>query len=139
MALLRVANLCKSYHITKTQKQDVLKGIDIEFKSGDLVALLGESGCGKSTFINILGGLDTDYTGSVVIKGEFIRDFSEKQMDDYRKKRVGLIFQNYNLISHMNIVENVEIAMSMSDIDKKTREERALDLLRMVGLDAYYA
>lgn len=80
MALLRVANLCKSYHITKTQKQDVLKGIDIEFKSGDLVALLGESGCGKSTFINILGGLDTDYTGSVVIKGEFIRDFSEKQM-----------------------------------------------------------
>ena len=137
MALLKVSNLKKSYNITKTQKQDVLKGIDIEFKSGDLVALLGESGCGKSTLINILGGLDMDYTGSVVIKGDFIRDFTEKQMDDYRKKRVGLIFQNYNLISHMTIKENIEIAMTMSDISKETRHERANDLLKMIGLLDY--
>jgi len=134
MALLRVANLRKSYNITKTQKQEVLKGVDIEFKSGDLVALLGESGCGKSTFINILGGLDTDYSGSVIIKGAFIRDFSEKEMDDYRKKKVGLIFQNYNLISHMNLLENVEIAMAVSDIVPEVRQERAMDLLKMVGL-----
>ena len=134
MALLKIANLKKSYYITKTQKQDVLKGVDIEFKSGDLVALLGESGCGKSTLINILGGLDMDYTGSIVIKGDYIRDFSEKQLDDYRKKRVGLIFQNYNLIGHSTIIENVELAMSISDIDEKTRKERALDLLKLVGL-----
>lgn len=137
MALLRIANLKKSYNITKTQKQEVLKGINAEFKAGEIVALLGESGCGKSTLINILGGLDTDYTGSVVIKGDFIRDFSEKQMDDYRKKRVGLIFQNYNLISHMSIFRNVEIAMTVSDIDKKTREKRAMSLLRLVGLADY--
>ena len=137
MALLKVSNLKKSYNITKTQKQDVLKGIDVEFKSGDLVALLGESGCGKSTLINILGGLDMDYTGSVVIKGDFIRDFTEKQMDDYRKKRVGLIFQNYNLISHMTIKENIEIAMTMSDISKETRSERTDDLLKMIGLLDY--
>ncbi len=134
MALLRITNLKKSYNITKTQKQDVLKGIDIEFKSGDLVALLGESGCGKTTLINILGGLDMDYTGSIVIKGDYIRDFSEKELDDYRKKRVGLIFQNYNLIGHMTILENVELAMTISDIDEKVRKERALDLLKMVGL-----
>ncbi|MGD9901266.1 MAG: ATP-binding cassette domain-containing protein [Spirochaetales bacterium] len=134
MSLLKISNLKKSYKITKTEKQDVLKGVNIEFKSGDLVALLGESGCGKSTLINILGGLDTDYTGSVVIKGDFIRDFDEKQMDDYRKKRVGLIFQNYNLIKHMTVLENVEIAMAMSNIEKKTREERAMDLLKLVGL-----
>ncbi len=134
MALLRVANLKKSYKITKTQKQDVLKGIDIEFKSGDLVALLGESGCGKSTLLNILGGLDNDYSGSIVIKDDFIRDFSEKQMDDYRKKRVGLIFQNYNLIPHMTIKENVEIVMSMSGIKSKIRSKRAMELLKMMGL-----
>ena len=137
MALLRIANLKKSYNITKTQKQDVLKGVNAEFKAGEIVALLGESGCGKSTLINILGGLDTDYTGSVVIKGDFIRDFSEKQMDDYRKKRVGLIFQNYNLISHMSIFRNVEIAMTVSNIDKKVREKRTMSLLRLVGLADY--
>ena len=137
MALLKIANLKKSYNITKTQKQQVLKDVDIEFKSGDLVALLGESGCGKSTLINILGGLDTDYTGSIVIKGDFIRDFDEKQMDDYRKKRVGLIFQNYNLIPHMTIKENIEIAMTLSAIDEKTTDERAMDLLKMIGLAKY--
>jgi ABC-type lipoprotein export system ATPase subunit/ABC-type antimicrobial peptide transport system permease subunit len=137
MSLLRITNLKKSYFITRTQKQEVLKGVNIEFKSGDLVALLGESGCGKSTLINILGGLDMDYTGSIVIKGDYIRDFSQAQMDDYRKKRVGLIFQNYNLIGHANILENVELAMSISDIDEKVRKERALDLLKMVGLGKY--
>ncbi len=137
MALLKIKNLRKSYNITKTQKQDVLNGIDIEFKSGDLVALLGESGCGKSTFINILGGLDMNYTGSIVIKGDYIRDFTEKELDDYRKKRVGLIFQNYNLIGHSTILENIELAMAISDIDEKVRRERAMDLLKMVGLGNY--
>ncbi|MFA6801397.1 MAG: ATP-binding cassette domain-containing protein [Acholeplasmataceae bacterium] len=133
-SLLRIANIKKSYYITKTQKQDVLKGIDVEFDRGEFVALLGESGCGKSTLINILGGLDSEYTGSVVVKGQFLRDFNAREMDDYRKKRVGLIFQNYNLISHMTILENVEISMQMSDIEQSVRAERARDLLNLVGL-----
>ncbi len=136
-ALLRLANIEKSYIITKTQKQSVLKGIDLEFNSGELVALIGESGCGKSTLINILGGLDSEYTGSVVCKGKFLRDYTESQMDDYRKKRVGLIFQNYNLISHMTIVENVEIAMQMTDIEPKVRHDRTMELLKLVGLNQY--
>ena len=136
-SLLRLANICKSYTITKTQKQDVLTGIDAEFDRGEFVALLGESGCGKSTLINLLGGLDSEYTGSIVVKGQFIRDFTPREMDDYRKKRVGLIFQNYNLINHMTVIENVEIAMQMTDIDSKVREDRAMDLLRLVGLDEY--
>ena len=133
-SILRIANLCKTYYISNTIKQDVLKGINLELGSGELVALLGESGCGKSTLLNIIGGLDTDYTGSVVIRGKFIRDYSENEMDDYRKKKVGLIFQNYNLIPHMTLRENVEIAMKMSDIEESEMKKRSLELLELVGL-----
>lgn len=134
MALLGLKNIKKSYKVAGGQKQDVLKGIDLEFKSGDLVALLGESGCGKSSLINILGGLDTDYTGSLVLHDQYIREYTEKQMDDYRKKRVGLIFQNYELIENLNIKDNVEIAMTICNVDAKVRSERAEDLLKLVGL-----
>ncbi|MFR6056303.1 MAG: ATP-binding cassette domain-containing protein, partial [Eubacteriales bacterium] len=96
MAYLRIANLKKSYRVSRTETQQVLRGINVEFKRGEFVAVLGESGCGKSTFMNILGGLDQDYTGSIVLDGEFLKDYSEKKLDDYRKSRVGLIFQNYN-------------------------------------------
>lgn len=132
--ILRIANLCKTYSITNTERQEVLKGINIELESGELVALLGESGCGKSTLLHILGGMDTDYTGSVVVKGKFIRDFSEQEMDEYRKKGIGMIFQNYNLISHMTLKENVEIALELSNTSKEEKEKRALDLLNIVGL-----
>lgn len=137
-ALLRLANIEKSYNITKTQKQVVLKGVTVEFDRGEFVALVGESGCGKSTLINILGGLDSEYTGSVIVKDAFIRDYTETQMDDYRKKRVGMVFQDYNLIHHLTLAENIEIAMQMSDVNPKIRHERALELLRMVGLDQYW-
>ena len=133
-SILRIANLCKNYYVTNTLKQEVLKGINLELNKGELVALLGESGCGKSTLLNIIGGLDTDYTGSVVIRGKFIRDYNEKQMDDYRKKDIGFIFQNYNLISHMTLKENIEIVMKMSDINPIDMHKRAMDLLEMVGL-----
>ena len=129
--------LCKTYNITETIKEDVLKGIDLELNEGEMVAILGESGCGKSTLLNILGGLDSDYTGSIVIKGNFIRDFNEQDMDDYRKKRIGMVFQNYNLISHMTIKENIMLSMQMSDVNKETQIKRAEDLLTLVGLYEY--
>lgn len=135
--LLRLANIEKSYVITKAQKQHVLKGVSCELDRGELVALVGESGSGKSTLMNILGGLDQDYTGSIVVKGQFIRDFTEKQMDDYRKKRVGLVFQNYNLIAHMTIAENIEIAMQMSDVSESVRKQRCLELLQLIGLSEH--
>ncbi len=135
--LLRLASIEKSYNITRKQKQQVLKGLSAEFDRGEFVALVGESGCGKSTLMNIIGGLDTEYTGSVIVKDKFIRDFNENEMDDYRKKRVGMVFQNYNLITHMNLAENIEIAMRMSDIASDIRHNRALELLEMVGLKDY--
>ncbi|MCD8309446.1 MAG: ATP-binding cassette domain-containing protein [Clostridia bacterium] len=137
MAFLRIANLKKSYRISKNGYQEVLKGINVEFKRGELVAILGESGCGKSTLMNILGGLDNDYTGSIVLEDQFFKDYDEKQLDDYRKSTVGMIFQNYNLINHMTIAENVEIAMTMNDIPRDKRKKRARALLKQMGLEEY--
>ena len=137
MAYLRIANLKKSYRVSRTETQQVLRGINVEFKRGEFVAVLGESGCGKSTFMNILGGLDQDYTGSIVLDGEFLKDYSEKKLDDYRKSRVVLIFQNYNLISHMSVHENIEVAMTMSNIDRAERKARTQEILAQVGLSEY--
>ena len=135
--LLKLSNIAKTYNISKIQKQEVLKDISVELNRGEFVALVGESGCGKSTLINILGGLDSEYTGSVICNNQFLRDFNEDEMDDYRKKRVGLVFQNYNLIPHMTLIENIEISMHMSDIDHHLSKQRAIELLKMVGLDEY--
>ncbi len=138
MAFLRVSNLKKSYRISRTDYQEVLKGVNVEFKRGELVAVLGESGCGKSTFMNILGGLDSQYEGNVVLDGEFLKEYSEKQLDDYRKTRVGLIFQSYNLISHMSVLENVEIALAMNDVSKEERRalaKKALDTVGLLGME----
>lgn len=135
MAYLRIANLKKKYRISRTEYQEVLKGLNVEFKRGELVAVLGESGCGKSTFMNILGGLDNDYTGSVVYEGHFFKDYTEKQLDDWRKHKVGLIFQNYNLISHMTVAENIEVAMTMTRHSKAKRQKRVDSLLKRMGLE----
>lgn len=137
MAYLRIANLKKSYRISRTETQQVLRGVNAEFKRGEFVAIVGESGCGKSTFMNILGGLDNDYTGSIVLNGEFMKDYTEKQLDDYRKSKVGLIFQSYNLISHMTVRENVEVAMTMSNVDRTTRKKITDETLSQVGLLEY--
>lgn len=137
MAYLRIANLKKSYRISRTETQQVLRGLNAEFKRGEFVAIVGESGCGKSTFMNILGGLDNDYTGSIVLNGEFMKDYTEKQLDDYRKSKVGLVFQSYNLISHMTVRENVEVAMTMSNVDRATRKKITDDVLSQVGLSEY--
>lgn len=134
MAYVRVKNLKKSYHVTRTEKQEVLKGIDVEFQHGEFVALLGESGCGKTTFLNILAGLDFDYTGSIVIKGEFIRDFSEKDLDLYRKNKVGIVFQSFNLVKQMTAFDNVMVPLTFSQLSAEERRKRAEELLGRVGL-----
>ncbi|MFI3329617.1 MAG: ATP-binding cassette domain-containing protein [bacterium] len=132
---LRLANINKVYKLGDDSVQKVLNGITIDFQRGELVSLLGESGSGKSTLLNIIGGLDNDFSGSVAFKGSYMSDYTEKQMDYYRKKSIGFIFQNYNLISHMTLLQNVEIAMIVNGVDEKKRRNRAIELLKMVGLE----
>lgn len=137
MAYLTVKNLKKSYHVTREETQEVLKSLNVEFQRGEFVALLGESGCGKSTFLNIIAGLDFDYTGSVVINKDFLRDYSEKDLDHYRKNRVGTVFQNFNLVKQMTVFENVMVPLTLTQLPQEERNTRVNELLKMVGLEEH--
>jgi ABC-type lipoprotein export system ATPase subunit/ABC-type lipoprotein release transport system permease subunit len=137
MEYIKIKNLKKNYYITREQTQEVLKGINISFEHGEFVALLGESGCGKSTFLNILAGLDFDYSGSILINGKYIRDYTERDLDIYRKSQVGIIFQNFNLINQMTALENVLVPLAHTQITQEERTARATELLKQVGLEEH--
>ncbi|PYE50231.1 ATP-binding cassette domain-containing protein [Paenibacillus barcinonensis] len=134
MRILEVENVRKSYTLYGKEKVPVLHGLSLSFQTGEFVSILGESGCGKSTLMNIIGGMDSDYEGNVVVRGQNLSEMTEKEMDDYRKNNVGFVFQNFNLIPHLSVIENVTIAMQMTDTDVKERTQRAIDILTEVGL-----
>lgn len=133
MAFLELHDVHKSYYLGK-EEFPVLKGIDLDFERGELVSILGESGGGKSTLMNIIGGLDRKFTGSVVINGKTLDHSKEKEMDNYRRGMIGYIYQSYNLISHLNIVDNVLVSLDMTKLSGAERKQRAIDLLKKVGL-----
>lgn len=131
--LLELKNITKSYFLEK-EEFPVLKGIDLKFNYGEFVSLVGESGGGKSTLMNIIAGLDSNYGGDVYLEGKSLRNDTEKKMDEYRRKTIGFIFQNFNLIGHMTVLENVKVALEMSDMSKKEQIDRCEMLLKKVGL-----
>ncbi|MCD5507378.1 ATP-binding cassette domain-containing protein, partial [Lactobacillus delbrueckii] len=108
--------------------------VNAKFVAGEMVAIVGESGSGKSTLMNTIGGLDSDFEGAILYEGKNLRDFSQKEMVNYHKKSIGFIFQNFNLIPHLDLIDNVSIAMTLSNADEKTRRGRAEELLTQVGL-----
>lgn len=133
MTILKLKNIHKSYKIGKDYTK-VLQGIELDFKRGEFVSILGESGCGKSTLMNIIGGLDSDFEGDIIVAGKSIKKFSPRELDDYRKDKIGFIFQSFNLIPHLSVLENVELAMTMSDKKASERRERAKELIEELGL-----
>lgn len=133
MAFLKLTNIKKSYYLDK-QTFPVLKGINLSFERGEFVSILGESGGGKSTLMNIIGGLDRQFDGEVVVDGKVLDHQQEKQLDDYRRSTVGYIYQSYNLISHLTVLDNVLVALDMTDLARDARRQRALQLLDQVGL-----
>lgn len=112
----------------------MLKGIDLEFERGDFVSLLGESGGGKSTLMNIIGGLDREYDGDVIIDGVAQKAKKEKDMDAYRRDTIGFIFQSFNLINYLSVLDNILISLKMTSLSEKERVERAVELTKQVGL-----
>lgn len=133
MVFLELKDIYKSYYLDK-QAFPVLKGINLSFERGEFVSILGESGGGKSTLMNIIGGLDRNFKGKVIVDGKTIDHSKEKQLDTYRRSTVGYIYQSYNLISHLTVLDNVLIALDMTTLDKAARRKRALNLLDQVGL-----
>ena len=112
-----------------------LKGIDLEFRKSEFVSILGPSGCGKTTMLNIIGGLDRYTAGDLIINGRHTDNFKDRDWDTYRNHSVGFVFQSYNLIPHQSVLQNVELALTLSGVSKKERRQRAKDALIRVGLE----
>lgn len=133
MAVLELKNIRKSYFLGE-EEFPVLKGINLEFERGDFVSLLGESGGGKSTLMNIIGGLDRKYEGDVIVDGLAQKTKKEKDMDAYRRDTIGFIFQSFNLVSYLSVLDNILISLKMTSLSDKERHERAIVLTKQVGL-----
>ena len=132
--MLQLKNITKTYGNDDNRKVQALKGINIEFRENEFVSILGQSGCGKTTLLNIIGGLDQYTTGDLIINGKSTKKFKDRDWDTYRNHSIGFVFQNYNLISHQSILSNVELALTLAGIGKKERRKRAINALKEVGL-----
>ena len=131
--MLELKNIKKTY-ITGNERVEALKGINLKFRKAEFVSILGQSGCGKTTLLNIIGGLDRYTSGDLIIDGKSTKHFKDRDWDAYRNFKVGFIFQSYNLISHQTVLSNVELALTIGGISKKERRERAIKALEEVGL-----
>ena len=132
-AMLKLTNIVKEY---KTGDSSVvaLKGIDLEFRKSEFVSILGHSGCGKTTLLNIIGGLDRYTSGDLAINGRSTTEFKARDWDSYRNHSIGFVFQSYNLIPHQTVLSNVELALTLSGVSKSERRARAKEALEKVGL-----
>ena len=137
MEFIELKNINKYYDLDKHNRFHVLKDINISFKRGEFVAIIGESGSGKSTLMNLIGGLDSDYMGKIIVDGNDISKYKQKQLDIYRKVKVGFIFQSFNLIPHLSVLDNVIIPMIINGTSKSNGIKTGKAILKKVGLEKY--
>ncbi|WP_086443740.1 ATP-binding cassette domain-containing protein [Candidatus Enterococcus lemimoniae] len=131
--MLQVKNVKKSY-TTGEFTQIALNGVNINFRENEFVAILGQSGSGKTTLLNIIGGLDQYDSGDLIINGKSTTNFKDADWDAYRNNSVGFVFQSYNLITHLSILDNVEMGMTLSGVSADEKKQRAVEVLERVGL-----
>ncbi|HHX56660.1 MAG TPA: ABC transporter ATP-binding protein, partial [Clostridiales bacterium] len=131
--MFELKNIKKIYNVGDVETK-ALDDISVAFREKEFVAILGTSGSGKTTALNIIGGLDRYDSGDLVIKGKSTKNFTDKDWDAYRNNSVGFVFQSYNLITHLSIVANVELGMTLSGVSKSEKRKRAIDVLKKVGL-----
>lgn len=131
--MLQLKNIVKSYTVGELT-QVALKGISLNFRENEFVSILGQSGSGKTTMLNIIGGLDRYDSGDLVINGVSTKKYRDADWDAYRNTSIGFVFQSYNLIPHQNVLSNVEMALTLSGVSRKERRKRAVEVLKKVGL-----
>ena len=131
--MLELKNIVKTYE-TGDLTQDALKGVSIAFRRSEFVSILGQSGSGKTTMLNIIGGLDRYTSGDLIIDGISTKEYKDADWDYYRNNSIGFVFQSYHLIPHQSVLANVEMALTLAGVSKKDRRERAIDVLKKVGL-----
>lgn len=131
--MLQLKNITKDYKVGD-EKVHALKGVSIDFRESEFVSILGQSGCGKTTLLNIIGGLDRYTEGDLIIGGKSTKEFKNADWDTYRNHSIGFVFQSYNLIPHQTVLANVELALTLSGVSKTERRQRAKDALVKVGL-----
>lgn len=134
MAELELKNVYKDYKLENKTKFTALTNVNLTFEKGELVSIIGESGSGKSTLMNLIGGLDSDYNGEIKIDGLDLKSFKDKQLDDYRKKKIGFVFQSFNLIPHLSVIDNVTIALTLSNVKESVKHQKAIEILTKLGL-----
>ncbi|MBQ8399820.1 MAG: ABC transporter ATP-binding protein, partial [Clostridia bacterium] len=132
--MLKLQNITKTYDVGGDLKVEALRGIDLHFRKSEFVSILGPSGCGKTTMLNIIGGLDKNTTGDLIINGRSTAHYSDREWDNYRNHSIGFVFQSYNLIPHMDVLANVELAPTISGVSKAERRIRSVEALKKVGL-----
>lgn len=133
MTVIKTTNITKTYNPDKIPVK-ALQGVSLEIELGEFTAIIGPSGSGKTTLLNIIGGLDRPSSGQIVIDGTDISQLSDNQMIDFRKNNIGFVFQSYNLIPVLTAKENVEFVMMLQNRSKQERDERAIALLKAVGI-----
>ena len=133
MSLIELKDITKSYPVGDSELK-ILKGIDLQIEQGDFVAIMGPSGSGKSTCMNILGCLDVPSSGSYKLDGKAVEGLDSDELAEIRNKKIGFVFQGFNLLSRTSALENVELPMVYANVDAKTRQKKAIEALEKVGL-----
>ncbi|MGN0966862.1 MAG: ATP-binding cassette domain-containing protein [Candidatus Coprovivens sp.] len=134
--MLELKKITKTYEVAGF-KQKALNKVDVKFRKNEFVAILGQSGSGKTTMLNIIGGLDKYTSGDLVINGVSTKEYTDRDWDTYRNHNVGFVFQSYNLIPHQTALQNVELALTLSGVDDKERRKRSIEVLKKVGLEKH--
>lgn len=133
--VIRMENIIKRYYVGKPNELEILHGINLEVQKGEFVSIVGESGSGKSTLMNIIGVLDRQTEGNYFLEGQDVNQMRDEVRSAIRNKRIGFVFQNFNLLPRANALKNVMVPLMYSDMREKNQKERAMEMLRMVGME----